>query len=256
MRPWAVSSRHSRLSASGGSVVVSVHRPGGFSLSSASTRGAASDLWQTAFPASATADTSPTTANTCASAGTSDLTTAPSAGFSARRLPLAIREELAVHRDLHAVALWIGHAVDIHLEVDGAHDAVAELLVNHFLERRAVDLHHLVETVDERVGGDGRRERSLRRRSLQPRDVLCAEIERPSHGRSLVGAHRLLSEQRRRRPDLAAPAGLGQRLPRQLLRVLGGDYLRRNVRAGHDGLTTVSVGVAAGDAGTWSTSPE
>jgi hypothetical protein len=50
-------------------------------------------------------------------------------------------------------AFGIVHLLDIELEVDRADDAVAELFVNQYLERRAVDLHHFIEPVD---GGMGR----------------------------------------------------------------------------------------------------
>ena len=59
-----------------------------------------------------------------------------------------------MHGDLHAIALGIGNLVDVHLEVDGAHDSVAHLLVNQLLQRRAVDLNDLVEPVDEGISGE------------------------------------------------------------------------------------------------------
>jgi len=42
---------------------------------------------------------------------------------------------------------------DVDAEVDGAHDAVAEPLVNQFLDGAAVHLKGFVEAVDGRVGG-------------------------------------------------------------------------------------------------------
>ena len=42
----------------------------------------------------------------------------------------------------------------MHGEVDGAHDAVAEFLVDDCLQGHVVDLHDLVEAVVEGVGGD------------------------------------------------------------------------------------------------------
>src|ERR1700761_8742118 len=63
------------------------------------------------------------------------------------------RQILAVQRDDGTVtAFWIVDFLDVELEVDGADDAVAELLVNQRLQRRTVDLHHLVEAVDGRIG--------------------------------------------------------------------------------------------------------
>jgi hypothetical protein len=46
----------------------------------------------------------------------------------------AVGEELAVHRDLDAVAFGVGAALHLHFEVDGAHDAVAEFFVDQFFE--------------------------------------------------------------------------------------------------------------------------
>src|SRR6516165_9564373 len=40
-----------------------------------------------------------------------------------------IRQELAAQGELDAVALGIGLALDRHVEIDGAHDAVAEFLL-------------------------------------------------------------------------------------------------------------------------------
>src|SRR5262245_8184828 len=62
------------------------------------------------------------------------------------------RQELARHGDLHAVALGVRQALDLHVEIAGRHDAVAELLLDQRLPGRAVDHHQLVEAVDERVG--------------------------------------------------------------------------------------------------------
>lgn len=45
--------------------------------------------------------------------------------------------------------------VDVKVVVDGAHDAVAELLVDEFLERVAVDERDLVEPINKRILGDG-----------------------------------------------------------------------------------------------------
>ena len=65
-----------------------------------------------------------------------------------------VGQEFAVQRDDHPVAAGIGFTPDVQAEVDRAHDAVAELLVDELLDRRAVDLEHLVEPVDRRVGRD------------------------------------------------------------------------------------------------------
>src|SRR5262249_4085718 len=43
---------------------------------------------------------------------------------------ILVRQELAGHGDLDAVALRVGQALDLDVEVDGRHDAVAELLLD------------------------------------------------------------------------------------------------------------------------------
>ncbi len=42
--------------------------------------------------------------------------------------PFTVRQELAFHRDAHAVAFWAGHFLHIHRKVNGAHDAVRSKL--------------------------------------------------------------------------------------------------------------------------------
>lgn len=53
--------------------------------------------------------------------------------------------------NLHPVAFGVGHALQRLVKVDGAHDAIAELLLNQRLPGGAVHLHKLVEAVDERL---------------------------------------------------------------------------------------------------------
>ena len=81
--------------------------------------------------------------------------------------PFLVWKKLAAHRDLHPVTGWVFHFVDIHGEVDGAHDAIAELLLDHILEWQAVHLHDLVEAVDQGVGWDYWVEATLHRRCHQ-----------------------------------------------------------------------------------------
>src|SRR5207253_9563698 len=88
---------------------------------------------------------------------------------SSFRLPLPVRQELSVVRELYPVALRVGDGVDVDLEVDRAHDAVTGLLVDHRLDGRPVDLGDLVEAVDERVDRDRGPEGPLRRRLLERR---------------------------------------------------------------------------------------
>jgi len=74
-----------------------------------------------------------------------------------RRAIIFVRQKLAGHADCDAVALGVGLARDVHVEVDCRHDAVAEFLLDQRLERRAVDHDQLVEAVDQRVGRRHRR---------------------------------------------------------------------------------------------------
>jgi pyruvate/2-oxoglutarate dehydrogenase complex dihydrolipoamide dehydrogenase (E3) component len=68
---------------------------------------------------------------------------------------LLVGQELARQHHVHAVALGVGLAHDVHAEVDGAHDAVAELFVDQFLDGGAVHADDLVPAVDQRVGRHG-----------------------------------------------------------------------------------------------------
>jgi hypothetical protein len=56
---------------------------------------------------------------------------------------LLIREEFAAEGQLDAIALRVGLALDRHVEIDGAHDAVAEFLLDQLFPSRAVDLDQL-----------------------------------------------------------------------------------------------------------------
>ena len=66
-----------------------------------------------------------------------------------------VGQELAAHRDADAVALGVRLALQVHVEIDRAHDAVAELLVDQGLEGAAVDADQFVEAVDQRIGRHG-----------------------------------------------------------------------------------------------------
>src|SRR5205807_9772918 len=54
-------------------------------------------------------------------------------------LPLAVGKELGAEGELYPVAFGLGNTLDVHLEIDGTHDAVPELLVDHRLDGGAVD---------------------------------------------------------------------------------------------------------------------
>src|SRR5215831_14392413 len=79
---------------------------------------------------------------------------------SARRepreqLPLLVREKFAVICHDDAITLGIFDFRNVHFEVDGTHDAIAEHLVDERLDGSTIDLGDLVEPVDERVDGHG-----------------------------------------------------------------------------------------------------
>ena len=66
-------------------------------------------------------------------------------------LPL-VGQPLTVEGDSDARAGVGFSAFEGDVEVDGAHDAVAEVFVDQRLESRSVDLQHFVESVDGRIG--------------------------------------------------------------------------------------------------------
>jgi riboflavin biosynthesis pyrimidine reductase len=70
---------------------------------------------------------------------------------SAVMLTAIRREEFAVQCDHHAVTGRVRAPLHGDTEVDRAHDAIAELFVDQFLEGRPVPLEHLVQPVDRRL---------------------------------------------------------------------------------------------------------
>src|SRR5262249_57626973 len=56
-----------------------------------------------------------------------------------------VRQEFSRHRDLDAVALRVGQALERDVEIDRRHDAVAELLLDQLLPGGAVDHHQLLQ---------------------------------------------------------------------------------------------------------------
>src|SRR5712671_811758 len=134
-----------------------------------------------------------------------------------------IWEEFAAEGQLDAVALGIGLAFDRHVEIDRAHDAVAEFLLDQFLPRRAIDLDELIKAVDQRIGRHYRRRAAMGNLLQQPLFVL-AELEQRRRALGLLGAQLHLAHQRRGQVDRRAAADLGDdRLPGQALRTLGGE---------------------------------
>src|SRR5215831_11064346 len=63
-----------------------------------------------------------------------------------------IWEEFAAEGQLDAVAFRVGLTLDRHIEIDRAHDAVAEFLLDQLLPGRAINLNQLVEAIYQRIG--------------------------------------------------------------------------------------------------------
>src|ERR1700722_7857699 len=68
-----------------------------------------------------------------------------------RDSPRLVRKKLATHRHLYAIALRVMHFFDFHRKIDGAHYTVAELFVDQFLDRLAINQVDLVEAVKQGV---------------------------------------------------------------------------------------------------------
>src|ERR1700692_1263578 len=96
-------------------------------------------------------------------------------------------QELAAHGDLDAVALGVGLALEGHAEVDGAHDAVAELLMDKLLPGGAVVLHQLVEGIDGWVGGRHDHALAAGGRLAQQGGIGGVELEQRGSAAGLLG---------------------------------------------------------------------
>jgi len=142
--------------------------------------------------------------------------------FCARISAPLVLQELAVQGDHDAVAARVGASVHVDPEVDGAHDAVAELLVDEFLDGRAVDLKYLVETVDRRIGGHLRVQRATGRDLDQRGGLVSAQLQDARQGGRLIGAERVLAQERGRGPRERRVDGVGQLCPGQAESCLGG----------------------------------
>ncbi len=124
---------------------------------------------------------------------------------------------------MHAVALGVGLAGEVHLEVDGAHDAVAELLVDQLLEGRAVNVDELVEAVDQRIGRHGGGQCAFVRHHLQQLHGRGVEVEQRANHSGLFGTEGHLAQASGGHPLLALAHGLGHVRPVQAFGNLGSD---------------------------------
>jgi hypothetical protein len=59
-------------------------------------------------------------------------------------LPFPIRQELAVVGHHHAIPVRVFNLLNVHFKVDGAHNPVAEKLMNQGLDGRPIDLGNLL----------------------------------------------------------------------------------------------------------------
>lgn len=64
-------------------------------------------------------------------------------------LPLFVSEEFAVHGDFDAVTFGVGNFLDVHGEINGAHDAGAEFFFDELFERAAVNVGDFLEAILE-----------------------------------------------------------------------------------------------------------
>src|SRR5215216_2103248 len=125
---------------------------------------------------------------------------------SPRIMPLPlVGQELAHVGDPDAVALRMLHPLQIHPEVNGAHDAIAELLVDQRLYGGAVDLRNLVNPVDGGIHRNVGVERSAHGDLLQRRRDLCPQPEHVAGCLRLFGAHWVLPKQGGSGPYLVPP---------------------------------------------------
>jgi hypothetical protein len=58
--------------------------------------------------------------------------------FGGMKIITFVRQEFAGQDHTHAVSFRIGFPRDVHAEVDCAHDAVAEFLMDQFLDGRSI----------------------------------------------------------------------------------------------------------------------
>src|SRR4051794_13667010 len=159
-------------------------------------------------------------------------------------LPL-VGQELAVEGDPYTCAGVGLAALERDVERDGAHDPVAEVLVDERLERRAVDLEDLVEAVDRRIGGREGVEGPARRDLLQDGHRLVGQAQRLPDARRQLGRQRMLAEQRGGQPDTIGSQSFGEIAEREARGALGVEDLRGDGTAVHGGLHVLSARVSA-----------
>src|SRR5471030_36187 len=113
------------------------------------------------------------------------------------------------------------HFFDIQLEVDGADNAVAELLMHQRLQRGAVDLYHLIEAVDGRVGGNAAGDAAAQRDSLEQAHRVFIQFQFSGYRSGGCFWQRMLPQQGGSHEGQAQAGAFGDRFKGQVLADFG-----------------------------------
>ena len=174
------------------------------------------------------------TARNAAAAGPTDQTARsaePAAARTARNTTAGHSDQTACNagpeaaqtaRSAEPAAVRIGHLLDIQLEVDGADDAVAKLLVHQRFQRGTVDLQHFIETINGRVGRHAAGNAAAQRDGLQQLHRFFIQPQLGRHHARRRFRQRMLPQQGGGDERQAETGALGQRFERQVMADLGG----------------------------------
>src|SRR5215469_5719942 len=146
------------------------------------------------------------------------------AGRPRSRSVFLIWEEFTAEGQLDAVAFWVGLTLDRHIEIDRAHDAVAEFLLDQLLPGGAVNLNQLVEAIDQGIGRHRGRQRAAIGDLLQQAFFVFGEVEQLSRAFGLLRAQLHLSHQCGGQIHRRAAADFSNdRLPAEAFGAFGGE---------------------------------
>src|ERR1700732_4471607 len=106
-------------------------------------------------------------------------------------------------------------------KIDRAHDAVAELLMNQFLDCGTINGDDFIPAVNQRIRGDSGRQRPFVGRDLEPGDRLVGKSENSADLFRLLLIERHLAKAPGRRPFLALPDRPGNLSPAYVFLDLG-----------------------------------
>ena len=151
--------------------------------------------------------------------------------------PLLVGKKLAAHRHLDTIAGRVFDFVNVDREVDRTHDAIAEFLLNHILHRHSIDLHDLVEAVDQGIGRDDRVKRALGGIGLQCFQDRRLQVQEAGERAGLLSRGGRLAIEESSDPHLIAAQRLLQILEAEPLALLGGEQ-----HPGDGGLSAGGVG--------------